>query len=236
MSSIEALKQIAAGNRPAVCAFPKLLPPLTPPWLKSYYEPCSHELINLIPKGARSILCIATGTGATECELARLGFDVTAIPLDSVICASAESGGVKMVYCELMQASEKLKDQRFDCVLIRNLLYLHEDPTVLIARCSSLLVKAGCLIISEPNFGNIQTRAGRLLRKKNYRGLGCFSKSRVTLVTEGQLRRWLKAAGLVLNRLIRSAEQAVSPREKVLRLLPLRFSATVITILAQRRN
>jgi 2-polyprenyl-3-methyl-5-hydroxy-6-metoxy-1,4-benzoquinol methylase len=236
LGQVESLKQIAAGNRPAVCALPELQPPLTPPWLKSYYEPCSHELISLVPKGARSILSIATGAGATECELVRLGFDVTAIPLDSVICASAESKGVKMVHCELMQAAEKIGDKRFDCVLIRNLLYLHEDPAVLITRCSSFLTEAGHLLISEPNFGNIQTYVGRLLRKKRYRGLGRFNENRVTPVTESQLRRWLKSAGLVLSRVIRSAEEAVLPREKVLRLLPLRLSATAISVLAKRRS
>ena len=235
-SQVELLKQIAAGSRPAVRALPALQPPLTPPWLKSYYEPCSHELISLVPKDARTILSIATGSGATECELARLGFDVTAIPLDSVICAAAESGGVKMAHCEFMQASEKLQDKRFDCVLIQNLLYLHEDPAVLVARCSSFLTEAGHLLISEPNFGNLQTYVGRLLRGKRYRGLGCFNENRVTPVTESQLRRWLNSAGFVLSRVVRSTEEEASPKGKVLRILPLRFSATAITVLAQRRS
>jgi 2-polyprenyl-3-methyl-5-hydroxy-6-metoxy-1,4-benzoquinol methylase len=135
-----------------------------------------------------------------------------------------------------MQASEKLQDKRFDCVLIQNLLYLHEDPAALIARCASLLMEAGCLLISEPNLGNIQTYAGRLLRKKHYRGLGRFSENRVTPVSEGHLRRWLKSSGLVLSRLVRSAEEAVSPQGEVSRFLPLRLSATQITVLAQRRS
>ncbi len=235
-AQVEALKQIATGNRPAVRALPKLQPPLTPPWFQNYYEPCHHESIKLLPKGTRSILSIATGTGATECELVRLGFDVTAIPLDSVICAAAESEGVKMVYCDFMQASEKLQDKRFDCVLMQNLLYLHEDPAGLITRCSSLLMEAGCLLISEPNLGNIQTYAGRLLRKKHYRRLGCFSENRVSLATERKLRRWLNSAGFVASRVVRSIEEEASPKGEVLRLLPLRFSATQITVLAQRGN
>jgi SAM-dependent methyltransferase len=236
LGQVESLKQIAAGNRPAVCALPELQPPLTPPWFKNYYEPCNHELISLVPKGARTIISIASESGATERELVRLGFDVTAIPLDPVICAAAESEGVKMVHCELAQAPEKLRGRRFDCVLIHNLLYLQEDPADLIARGSSLLAEGGCLLISEPNFGNIQTYLGRLLNKKRYRGLGRFSEKRITTVTEGRLRRWLKSAGLIPGRVIRTAEEAVLPREKILRLLPLRLSAAAITILAQRRS
>ncbi len=58
---IEALKQIAAGTRPAVNALPKLQPPLSASWLKNYYEPCSQELVGMVPRKARSVLSVISG-------------------------------------------------------------------------------------------------------------------------------------------------------------------------------
>ncbi|MGA2786457.1 MAG: methionine biosynthesis protein MetW [Verrucomicrobiota bacterium] len=236
ITQVEALRQIAAGIRPATSALPNRQLPGTPPWLKNFYESCSQELIDLVPKGARSILSLGIGTGATESELARRDYEVTAIPLDSVICVPAEAAGVKMVHDELMQGLETLRYRRFDCVMVCSLLYLQQEPETLVLKAASLLADGGCLLIREPNFGNVQTYAGRLLRNKRHQGLGGFSGDCLTPVTEGRLRCWLDSAGLVLSRVIRTAEAAVSSTEKALQLLPLRLSATEIIILARRRS
>jgi SAM-dependent methyltransferase len=234
-AQVEALKQIAAGRRPATRALPKLQPPHSPPWVKSYYEPCSHELISLVPKDTKSILSLGIGTGATECELVRLGYDVTAIPLDSAICVTAEAKGVKMVHCELMQGPKELRKKRFDCLLINNLLYLLEDPAAVILEFSRLLTASGCLLIKEPNFGNIQTHGGRLLGKQAFRGLETFSRSRVTPVTTGRLRSWLKAAGFKIHTTIPIAEEGASRRVQILQATLLRFSSESVAVAACRQ-
>ncbi len=235
MAQVEALKQIATGKRPATRALPKLQAPCAPPWIKSYYEPCSDELISLVPEGAQSILSLAIGTGLTESELVRLGYDVTAIPLDSAICVPAEPKGVKMVHCELMQGPEKLQKNRFDCLLINNLLYLLEDPIAVILAFSRLLTDSGCLLIKEPNFGNIQTHGGRLLKKQAFRGLESFSRSRVTPVTTGRLRTWLKAAGFKIRTIVPIGEAGASRRVQILQTRLLRFSSDSFAVAAYRR-
>ena len=117
---VEALKQIASGARSPLTAFTGPTLPNNSPWAKSYYEPCNKELINLIPKDVGSILSLGMGAGATECELVRRGFKVTAIPLDSVVSAAAEQDGVAMVHCEVKRGPEIVRSRRFDCVLIQN--------------------------------------------------------------------------------------------------------------------
>lgn len=195
LTQIEALKQIAAAKRPGTVAFPNRELPLTRPWMKNYYEPCVPELINSVPKQARSVLSFGIGTGATECELVRLGFKVTAVPLDSVICAAAELQGVEMLHCEITKVAEKANGRRFDCLIIRNVLYLQENPAAFVRNLVPLLAEGGQFIVLEPNFGNFQTYGGRLLKRPGYQGLGSFQPNGITPVSPSLVQRWLNSAG-----------------------------------------
>lgn len=233
MAQVQALCQIAAGKRPATSALPDRQLPMIRPWLKNYYEPCCQELIGLVPKQARSVLSLAIGTGATECELVRLGFRVTAIPLDSVICAAAESKGVELVHCALGQAPEKMRGRHFDCLILRNVLYLHEDPASVVLAFSSLLADGGRLLVMEPNFGNVQTYGGRLLNRPGYHGLGSFRENGITRVTTGRVRRWLKAADLRAHQVIHIPDAAPSKRVQQLQVLPPGFSSSEFIVAAQ---
>ena len=235
-AQVEALKEIAAGKRAATCALPNLQPPLTPPWFKNYYEPQSRELLGLVPKGARSVLSLAVGTGATECELVRRGLKVTAVPLDSVISVCAESMGVEMVHCELPQAPQKLNGRRFDCLIVRNLLYLHEDPSPLLPKLSPLLAEGGRLLVMEPNFGNVQTFGGRLLKRPGYHTIGSFGQSRLTPVTVNRVRRWLKAAGLLVEEVVHIPDSAPSKKVQRLQALPAGLSSAEFIVAAKRQN
>jgi SAM-dependent methyltransferase len=236
LAQVEALKQIAAGKRPATRALPGRQLPINRPWLRNYYEPCCQELIGLVPKQARSVLSLPIGTGATECELARLGFRVTAIPLDSVICAAAESKGVELMHFELAQAPEKLRGRRFDCLVLRNVLYLHEHPASVLLAFASLLADGGRLLVMEPNFGNLQTIGGRLLNRPGYQGLGCFQKHGITPVTTARVRRWLQAADLRAQQVIHIPEAAPSRKVQQLQVLPPGFSSSEFIVAAQHQH
>jgi hypothetical protein len=234
LTQIEALKQICAGIRPSTVAFANRELPLTRPWMKSYYEPSVPELINLVPKKARSVMSLAIGTGAAECELVRLGFKVTAVPLDSVICAAAESQGVEMLHCEMAKVPERVNGQRFDCLIIRNLLYVLEDPAAAVLQLAPLLAEGGQLIVMEPNFGNVQTYGGRLLGRPGYEGLGSFQRNGITPVTLGRVRRWLESAGFRASQVIHLPDPQPSQNVRRLQALPPRFSSAEFIVVAQR--
>jgi 2-polyprenyl-3-methyl-5-hydroxy-6-metoxy-1,4-benzoquinol methylase len=134
-----------------------------------------------------------------------------------------------------MQGPKELRKKRFDCLLINNLLYLLEDPAAVILEFSRLLTASGCLLIKEPNFGNIQTHGGRLLGKQAFRGLETFSRSRVTPVTTGRLRSWLKAAGFKIHTTIPIAEEGASRRVQILQATLLRFSSESVAVAACRQ-
>jgi len=230
---LDALKQIAAGRRPAVTALPNSRPPLTPPWLKSYYEPLSGELLSVVPKHARSILTVGMGTGATECELVKRGHKVTAIPMDSVISAPAEKQGVEVVHSQLDQGPARLAGRHFDCLIIRNALYLHQDPGSMLKAFAPVLAKDGRFLVQEPNFGNLQTRAGRLLRGAGAR-LRSLRQGGVHPVSPARVRRWLKSAGWSVEQVVHIPDTAPSKRVQALQRLPLALSSTEFIVTAKR--
>ena len=95
---------------------------------KVYYEAVHHEAISMIPASAQSILSVGCGWGATEISLVENGMRVFAVPLDPVICTSAATKGVEIVYGGLEQARAHLERMQFDCVLYLNVLHLMRDP------------------------------------------------------------------------------------------------------------
>ena len=121
---LQALLEIGAGARSSA----QLLAPDTPftrlKWFKDYYEPQRPEILQEIPSGTKNVLSVGCGWGAMEEGLVRRGIRVVGIPLDAVISACAEARGVETVIPDLAAAWKQLVDERFDCVLISNILHL----------------------------------------------------------------------------------------------------------------
>jgi SAM-dependent methyltransferase len=229
-AQIEALKEIALTRRPVSHALSGICPSCLHPSSKNYYEPLCAELVRLVPPQARSVLSLGMGTGATECELVKLGLEVTAIPLDSVIGAFAEKAGVKTILCDLQSGPGILEGRRFDCLLMQNLLCLYPDPPALIASYVKLLRKNGTVLLTEPNLGNIQTTVRRLFRKASPNGRHGLSLNRVT---GNALSRWTSAAGLSKPRIGYTIEENPSPKLRFLRFLPAPLKSTSVHLMAR---
>src|SRR5262249_3248344 len=95
---------------------------------KGYYEPIREEVISAIPREARSVLSIGCGWGAVEGWLAEKGVRVVAVPLDPVISGAAEARGVEIVNGDFEMVRDSLATERFDCLLLLNILHLIRDP------------------------------------------------------------------------------------------------------------
>jgi 2-polyprenyl-3-methyl-5-hydroxy-6-metoxy-1,4-benzoquinol methylase len=205
---MEALKEICDGRRSKNSLLPEVGVSPHSRWARRYYEGCYEDLVELIPKGTKSVLSIGVGTGETELELARRGLKVTAVALDSVIAANIESRGVQVIACELNNVPKELGDRRFDCVIVRDLLYLLADPESMIRTLASLMQPEGQLVIWEPNFGSLKVRAGRILNSRDYKELSAKRCGKINLITTRDLRRWCNAAGLRVKILPRTPATA----------------------------
>jgi SAM-dependent methyltransferase len=170
-------------------------------WSKDHYEPCRSDLVGMLPPSTRTVLSIGCGWGETEAELVRKGIEVTAIPVDSVIAACAESRGVKVVYGSLEGAVEQLRGQRFDGVLMSGVLHLLEDPMKALRFASSLLAERGVLVATLPTFHRLPFLWLWLQHPSRYQGWRDFQRSGVHPIGRRQARTWFRSAGLSLERI-----------------------------------
>jgi 2-polyprenyl-3-methyl-5-hydroxy-6-metoxy-1,4-benzoquinol methylase len=165
-------------------------------WSKSYYEPKDPELLRRVPEGARSVLSIGCGSGETEGRLVADGKRVVALPLDAAIAVCAEERGVEIDYGTLEEVSPALRDQKFDCVLVSNVLHLVEDPVQVLRVYGALLDAGGRLVLRVPNLSQLPVLWRRVRGKYGYRNLGSFAASGTQVTGIGTVTRWLRSAGL----------------------------------------
>ncbi len=164
-------------------------------WYKSYYEPPDIELLEMVPKDAKTILSVGCGWGATEAELKKRGYDVTALPLDSVIGAVAECLGLEMVYGTIEEGLRALQGRKFDCVIITNLLHLLPYPWQVLSDYTRLVGNGGALVISGPNFEFFPHLAKRFLAIGDYRKLRHFDRSGLHAHGIRTIRKQIEEAG-----------------------------------------
>jgi 2-polyprenyl-3-methyl-5-hydroxy-6-metoxy-1,4-benzoquinol methylase len=180
---------------------------------KDYYEPARADLVSLIPPGARSVLSIGCGWGATEASLAEKGLRVTAIPLDPVIPGGAEATGIEIVESDFDAALAKLANRTFECLLLSNVLHLVRDPATVLSSFSSLLSPGGSAIIAVPNLRNVSVIAQRIRGNPWFKTLGDYEASGAHATSLATVREWCEKANLTVARVV----SVLHPRAQILK-------------------
>jgi len=169
---------------------------------KNYYEPVNPNVVSLLPAGARDILSIGCGWGATEAWLAEKGLRVTAVPLDPVIPGGASEKGVEIIEGDFESARTKLVGRQFDCLLLLNVLHLVHDPVGVLSSFGSLLASGSVAIISVPNHRKLSVIAGRIRGDECLKDLGNYEATGTHATSHAVVRRWCEAAGLKVLRIV----------------------------------
>jgi 2-polyprenyl-3-methyl-5-hydroxy-6-metoxy-1,4-benzoquinol methylase len=168
---------------------------------KNYYEPVRPDVVSLIPASARSVLSLGCGSGETEEWLARKGVRVVAVPLDSVIASWAEARGIEVVRGDFKAAREKLEGQRFDCLLISNVLHLVEDPIAVISSFSGLLSDDSAVIALAPNLLHLPMLRKRIRDEGGLRRVRSgYKENGVHFTSPRLVREWFRRAGMNVER------------------------------------
>jgi 2-polyprenyl-3-methyl-5-hydroxy-6-metoxy-1,4-benzoquinol methylase len=196
---LRAQRAIADGRLPTTRLLPTETRLSRGQWSKNYYEPADDHLIQQIPASARTVLSVGCGWGALEARLQGDGMNVTALPLDAVIGASAAGRGVEIVHGPLDVSARELKGRRFDCVVISNLLHLAVSPDHLLDLCIPFVARDGALVIRGPNFATLRIAAKRALARGEHEKLSSFAESGVHPVGPGFVRRHLRRSGSNLD-------------------------------------
>ena len=198
---IDALPKVARNGAPENPLFNPETMLLHGRWSKNYYEPCRNELVALVPRWARTVLSVGCGCGYTEAELVRKGMRVVGLPVDSVIAACAESRGVEIVYGDFKAVRTSLANERFDCVLMSDILHLVQDPTETLASFAEVLCPTGVVLVAVPNLAQISTMWRRFRKDRGFENLGSYEETGVHLTSRRVLFGWFRRCGLKVDRL-----------------------------------
>lgn len=195
---LSALDRIVEGTLDDRQLFPTLKNIDTVAWDKSYYEPCREELLKHVPASAQTVLSVGCGAGETEAQLVAKGREVTGLPLDSVIGHLAQHRGIRVLPPNFGQASDLLGSERFDVVLLADILQHLKDPAKTLTGLRGRLQRGGVVVGSVPNFNFIRQLLTRALAKRSKWAMarGAFSRTGLHLTNRRLLERWLEVAGL----------------------------------------
>lgn len=199
---ISALEAIHSNSRPSKALLERTTVVAQGRWAKRYYEPVRQDLMELIPQGAGRILSYGCGWGEMEAELERKGTKVTSVPLDSVIGACAEARGLQVVYVGSHNKLARIVDDRFDCILITDMLHLVREPQHLLTDLATVMAPRGTVIASVPNLQQLSVLWRRISRRPGYKNLGCFEHSGLHTTSHKIIGKWFEAAGLRIRRTV----------------------------------
>lgn len=150
-SQIDALHSIADG----VLGPSQLLDPTvnlpTRRWDRHAFPDPSPGLVDLMPRGARTVLSVGTTSGAAEAELVRAGYSVVGIPVDEVVAAVARLQGIATMQPTL--ASRSIHDLRgkIDVILCLDVLGYLPEPRRALETLRHLLANHGQLVATVPD-------------------------------------------------------------------------------------
>jgi SAM-dependent methyltransferase len=129
-----------------------------------------QRVLALAGTGAPSVLDVGGGTGEIAAGLvaaAGPGARGTVVDFDRASTEVAERRGLSVATCRF---EEFETDERFDVILLLNLVEHVADPIATMRRAGELLAPGGVLWIQTPNFRALDAR---LFRRRNWAGLHC---------------------------------------------------------------
>jgi SAM-dependent methyltransferase len=149
-----------------------------------------RKAVELIGTGSPRILDVGGGVGEVSSLFVRQGTGATALVVDpdERSIEVARSRGVEG-FAGTMEEFDT--DERFDLVLMLNLIEHVADPVAVMARAAELLDDGGLIWLQTPNFRALD---GRLFRHRNWAGYHC--PRHWAIFGEAGLARALSRAGL----------------------------------------
>jgi 2-polyprenyl-3-methyl-5-hydroxy-6-metoxy-1,4-benzoquinol methylase len=166
---------------------------------KGYYEPDNPALLSAIPSTTRSVLSIGCGWGAAEKALASRGMRVVAVPLDPVIASSIQAEGIEVLAKDLCKSREELKNRRFDCLLLSNILHLVQDPVEILSSFGQLLSDTGITVAVVPNMTRLPVLWKGISEKTDF---GSYKDTGVHISSVNTITNWFERAGMRVERIV----------------------------------
>jgi 2-polyprenyl-3-methyl-5-hydroxy-6-metoxy-1,4-benzoquinol methylase len=166
----------------------------------------SHYHFERLAGSNNDILDIGCGEGFFAERLTRAGNRV--IGIDILPEVKQGSSLLKYIQSDLDKGLEPvikhLEGQRFDKVLLQDVLEHLRNPELLLKNCSKVLKSNGQLLVSVPNIANITIRLSLLFGRFQYTERGILDQTHVRFFTRHTAKRLLEESGFEIQRSVMS--------------------------------
>ena len=170
----------------------------TPQWegeVNPAYANPRPEVVPLVPAIHRTVLDVGCSTGQLGAVLRARGQHVTGIEHDPESAAEARTrldcvveADVEAVAAGASTAALAALAGPFDCIVFADVLEHLRDPWRVVRWGAGLLAPDGCIVVSVPNIGNLQTLWALLVRRKwPYKVVGIFDRTHLRFFTRRNL-------------------------------------------------
>ncbi len=159
------------------------------------------ELLPLVPPDTRKVLEVGCAEGAFGELLERHGARVTGIEPDRAAAAVAVPRVSRVVAVPLEEAIDELSSERFDLVVLSDVLEHLSDPVRDLRHLEGLLEPGGTLLFSLPNAAHAAVLAGMLQGRFDHALEGIVADDHRTYAGSRGWERVLSAGGFSVERL-----------------------------------
>ncbi len=159
------------------------------------------ELLPLVPSGARKALEIGCAEGAFGELLERSGVRVTGIEPDRAAAAVAARRLTRVVAAPLEEAGREIGRERYDLVVLADVLEHLADPVAALRVLGGLLQPDGALLFSLPNAAHWAVLAGMLQGRFDHALEGIVADDHRTYAGSPGWERVLSAGGFTVERI-----------------------------------
>lgn len=157
----------------------------------------SHDYAKRMTGKTRDVLDIGCGEGFFAAELAKDGNRVTGV--DLLESPSEGKALIRYIRADIADgiggATEQLRGQRFDRVLLLDVLEHLPHPEKVLGECREVLRPAGALVVSVPNVANITLRLALFFGRFTYTDRGILDRTHLKFFTRKTARALLERSG-----------------------------------------
>ncbi len=169
----------------------------------AYYGRPRREMRRFVPATARRLLDVGCGAGAFAAGLKqeRPGLEVWGVEMDPAAAARAERVLDRVLVGDAAAVLPGLGAERFDCIVLNDVLEHVWEPEQLLGRLRPLLGTGGRVVASVPNIRHHSAVADLVFRGKwEYTDEGILDRTHVRFFTRASLPGLFAGGGLVLER------------------------------------
>lgn len=214
-AQLSVLMQIAREGNNAVPLFSAETKLWHSMYSKDYYEPARDEVLSGVPKSA-AVLSIGSCSATNERRLLERGNRVVAVPLDPVVGNGLAQLGAEVVLGDVLTVRAKMAAERFDRLLLVDVLQFVRDPVHLLRLLVDLLAPDGRVIISVPNRPSLRYAWECAKTSNVFQHWGSFEAVGIHNTTAGKIQGWCAGAGLAIEKIERCAPHRISPMLQLL--------------------